>query len=108
MFEKLKKTDKVLFWIVMVAVICWLLIGIIGAFSGGIGVLLIGVILAAVLLLDYLIAGLFYFIAVDKGYNKKVYLHLCFWLGLVGYLLIIAMPDRGSNQQIANDELPDL
>ena len=108
MFERLKKTDKVLFWIVMVAAVLWLLIGIIGSFTGGIGILLIGVFFAAILFFGYYIAGLFYFIAVDKGYSSKVYLHLCFWITIVGFLLVIAMPDRGGNPQYANDELPDL
>ena len=108
MFGKLKKADKVLYWIVMVAAILWLLIGIIGSFAGGIGVLLTGVFIAASLILEYYIAGLFYFIAADKGYNRKVYLHLCFWVTIVGYLLVIAMPDRGGDPQFANDELPDL
>ena len=108
MFGKLKKTDKVLFWLVMVTAILWLLIGIIGAFAEGIGMLLIGVFFATYFIFEYYLAGLFYFIAVDKGYTEKVYLWLCFWIGLIGYMLVIAMPNRGSNPQFANDELPDL
>lgn len=109
MFKKLQKTDNVLYWIVMVAAALWLVIGQIASFGGGIGMLLIGAALAAYLILGYYIAGLFYYIAVDKGYSGKVYLHLCYWLSIVGYLLVIAMPDRGGVQRLdAADELPDL
>lgn len=108
MFERLKRADKILYWIVMVAAILWLLIGVIGAIDGGIGMLLIGVFCAAFLILGYYIAGLFYFIAVDKGYNSRAYLWLCFSITLVGYLLVVAMPDRGNTQQVVSEELPDL
>ena len=109
MFKKLQKTDNVLYWIVMVAAVLWLVLGLIASFGGGIGMLLSGVLIAACLILEYYIAGLFYYIAVDKGYSGKVYLHLCFWIPVVGYLLVIAMPDRGGVQRLETiDELPEL
>ena len=117
MFKKLKKVDSKLFWLGMVLAGLWVIYGLLGI-GGAFGVLL-----------NYYIAGLFYFIAVDKGYHAKVYLWIATLFGFVGYLLIIAMPDRGNNtcytgnsmfipennagNQINNlsvlyDELPDL
>ena len=106
MFEKLKKADSVLFWLIMIAVGLWLIFGLLG-FNEGYP-LLIGIGCAVGLLVSYYVAGLFYFIAVDKGYSAKVYLWIATLFGFVGYLLIVAMPDRGNNPQIVSDELPDL
>jgi len=33
-------------------------------------------------------------IAADKGYTERKWFHYCFWLGLIGYLMVCAMPDR--------------
>lgn len=33
-------------------------------------------------------------IAADKGYTEKRWFHYCFWLGLVGILMVCAMPDK--------------
>ena len=33
-------------------------------------------------------------IAADKGYTEKKWSHYCFWLGLVGMLMVCAMPDK--------------
>ena len=38
-------------------------------------------------------------IAADKGYEGKKYWHYCFWLGFIGYAMIIAMPDRKAQEQ---------
>lgn len=105
MFGRLKKVDNVLFWLVVVAACAWVVLGLLAAEFVG---LLVGLALAGVCFLEYYIAGLFYFIGVDKGYNGKVYLWMCALLPVIGYLLIVAMPDHGSNPQFANDELPDL
>ncbi len=73
------------------------------------------IILGSILLLwiAYLIAQEFYKVAQAKGYSEKKYLWLPFLLGIIGFLLVIALPDRGNiphNELIAkaNDELPDL
>ena len=50
-----------------------------------------------VIVLDYYIAKQFESAAADKGYADSKYFHMCFWLGLVGYLLVIALPDRKRN-----------
>ena len=54
------------------------------------------IILALLIVLQYYVAKQFESVAKDKGYADSKYFHLCFWLGLVGYLLVIALPDRGS------------
>ena len=33
---------------------------------------------------------------------------LPFWLGIIGYLLVIALPDRGNTPKAVSGELPDL
>ena len=37
-------------------------------------------------------------IAADKGYTERKWFHYCFWLGLVGYLMVCAMPDKTGRQ----------
>jgi uncharacterized membrane protein YkvI len=63
-----------------------------------------------VLVVDYFIAKKFEYIANEKGYEG--YFWWCFWVGLFGYLMVVALPDR---KQIKEDtehkkteELPDL
>ena len=71
-------------------------------------VVIILVACALVLWIDYLIAKEFYFAAQAKGYYEKKYLWICFLLGAVGYLLVIALPNRASTPKEANDDLPAL
>ena len=46
--------------------------------------------------------------------NGRFFRQLCkqiwlpFWLGIIGYLLVIALPDRGNTPKAVSDELPDL
>ena len=67
--------------------------------------LLIG---AVLIFLDFLIAGWFFEAAEAEGYHNSKYYWICFWLGLPGWLLVIALPDRGNAPQVVSDELPDL
>ena len=67
--------------------------------------LLIG---AVLIFLDFLIAGWFFEAAEAKEYHNSKYYWICFWLGLPGWLLVIALPDRGNAPQVVSDELPDL
>ena len=57
----------------------WLLIEIIGA-------------LMFAIMVDYLISKEFEFIAIEKGYQEKRYFWYPFVFGIVGYLLVIALP----------------
>ena len=37
-------------------------------------------------------------IAQDKGYEKRKWFHMCFWLSLPAYLIVCAMPDKTSRE----------
>ena len=65
-------------------------------------------IIAIILWVLYLIAKEFYAAALAKGYSDKKYFWFCFLLGMVGYLLVIALPDRRNTPKAISDELPDL
>ena len=56
----------------------------------------------------FLIAKEFYKAAQAKGYSEKKYFWIPFWLGIVGYMLVIALPDRGNTPKAVIDELPEL
>ncbi len=51
------------------------------------------VVIALVLVIDYLIARAFQDIAIMKGHNDGKYFWISFLLGFVGYLMVIALPD---------------
>jgi undecaprenyl pyrophosphate phosphatase UppP len=66
---------------------------------------------AAAVVVSYLAAKKFEAIANMKGYQG--YFWWCFWLGVAGWLMIVALPDRGTataadGNQLAKDELPEL
>ena len=71
---------------------------------------LLGVLIGACLViwLEWYIAKQFYEAAKAKGYYERKYLWICFWLTWMGYLLVIALPDRGNSVPVISDELPDL
>lgn len=71
-------------------------------------ILLVLFVLVALLALYYFIAKLFYEVAMKKGHGDKKYFWICFWLSWIGYLLVIALPDRGGAEKMISDELPDL
>ena len=43
-------------------------------------------------------------IAADKGYTERKWFHYCFWLGLVGFLMICAMPDKKLRRALRSGE----
>ena len=57
-----------------------------------------------------LIAREFSAIAEAKGYDGRRYWHVAFWLGLVGYLIIIGLPDKNTRnaQNLIASRLYDL
>lgn len=71
---------------------------------------LFGVLIGAFLVFCILwyIANLFFEVAKAKGFHDRKYLWICFWLGLPGWILICALPDRGNSVPAISDELPDL
>lgn len=48
------------------------------------------------IVIDWTVAKEFASIADDKGYREGRYFWFCFFLGIVGYLMVIALPDLGS------------
>lgn len=66
------------------------------------------VILFFQLALNYFVAKAFENIAYAKGNVGKIYFWWCFWLGIVGWLMVIALPDRSSLSNIETCELPEL
>ena len=69
------------------------------------------VIIAALIAIAYFVAKEFYYVAEQKGYAERKYFWYAFLLNWIGYLLIIALPDRGTNNTSRNfdiDQLPTL
>lgn len=63
--------------------------------AGPTTILLYLVLFAVVLCIDIFCAKSFAEAARDKGYTDRKYFWLCLLLPPVGYLLVIALPDRG-------------
>lgn len=71
-------------------------------------VLLSLAVIVALLYLQYIIAKEFYSAAVTKGYNNRKYLWYCFFLGMIGYLMVIALPNKIVTTNQSADELPEI
>ena len=71
-------------------------------------VLLSLAVIVALLYLQYIIAKEFYSAAVTKGYSNKKYLWYCFFLGMIGYLMVIALPNKIVTTKQSADELPEI
>lgn len=63
--------------------------------------------LALFVLLEWYIAKEFHNIAKMKGHWEKKYFWWCFWLGAVGWLMVIALPERKSAEPVG-DDIPEL
>lgn len=55
-------------------------------------------IIAVVLAIQFFIATEFYKVAKEKGYDSKKYLWIPFLFGIVGYLLVIALPNKNKSE----------
>lgn len=66
------------------------------------------IVLAFYIWLAWYIAKQFAEVAQKKGHYEMKYFVICFLLGAIGYLLVIALPDRGNSPRNISDELPDL
>ena len=53
------------------------------------------VVLAVAIAINAFIAECFYNIAYEKGFEERRYFWIPFIFGIIGYLLVIALPDRG-------------
>ena len=64
----------------------------------------------AFLVLDFFVAREFYLAASMKGWASKKYFFLAFFLPVIGYLLVLALPDRGtvSAGSFESRDLPEL
>ena len=61
------------------------------------------------IVINWFAAGEFYKLAEDKGYHSRKYFWWPFLVPIVGYLLVLAMPDRGGEQYaVYNNDLPEL
>lgn len=77
--------------------------------SGGVIVLYI-VILIVVLCLHGYLASNASDMANEKGYEKRKWFHICFWLGPIGFIIVASMPDLviRKNQNQTNELLGKL
>ena len=69
-------------------------------------VVLCMIVVAAAIYINYVIANKFRKVAIDKGHDAGE-LHvfaMCFWLGIIGYLYVIALPDRRYNNSHKGNE----
>lgn len=57
------------------------------------------VILIVALCLHGLLASKASDVACDKGYEKRTWFHMCFWLGFISFVIIAAMPDKKLREQ---------
>lgn len=65
-------------------------------------------ILIALIVIEYYLAEWFYEVVEAKGYHNRKYFWICFPLSFAGYLLVIALPDRGSAAVLSGEALPEL
>lgn len=70
---------------------------------------LIALVAIAFLILWYYVAAEFRRIAAMKGYDEPRYLWWTFFLGLVGMLMVVALPQKAAAPaEVKTDELPEI
>ena len=63
------------------------------------------IVVGIILFLNYLLAREFYAIAEMKGYEyHKKYFWYCFIFGWIGYLMVIALPNKAVFSQLSADK----
>lgn len=65
-------------------------------------------ILIVAIVIEYYLAEWFYEVVEAKGYHNRKYFWICFLLTVAGYLLVIALPDRGNAAVPSGEALPEL
>lgn len=77
--------------------------------ESGIVVFIVYLLIAVVAIgVSYYIANEFFAVASAKGYTEKKYFWICFWLGLPGWLLVIALPAKQNIIDTVSEELPEI
>ena len=67
------------------------------------------VVLCLLIWLNAFISLQFEQVAKAKGYYESKYFWMCFWLGAIGYLLVIALvPKNTIADKTSSDELPEI
>ena len=61
--------------------------------------IIVTIVAIIILIINYMIAKEFYNIAIFKGYTDKKYLWFSFFFSIAGYLLVIALPDCGTDKK---------
>lgn len=62
--------------------------------------------LLLLLFINYLVARKFEKIAFQKGYDTTIHsLAMCFWLGIVGYLYVIALPELKIHDNVNDNNI---
>lgn len=71
---------------------------------------IIFLVLIVVFVLNSVLASKASDIAEDKGYERRVWFNMCFWLGPLSYIIIAAMPDQllRSKQDLTNELLREM
>lgn len=57
-------------------------------------------IIVVALCLNGLLASMASDIAKEKGYKKRTWFHMCFWLCPISYVIVAAMPDRIMQEKV--------
>lgn len=58
------------------------------------------IVIVVALVLNGLLASKASDMAQDKGYDKRTWFHMCFWLGVISYIIVASMPDRTMQQKV--------
>lgn len=61
---------------------------------------LIFLVLVVWVVISYVMADKMKLVAIKKGYAGNIAFHSCFWLGIIGYLFVISLPDLVQRKQL--------
>lgn len=64
--------------------------------------------LISILVINYFVAKEFYEVSMMKRFFDKKYFWICFFLGIIGYLLVISLPDRAEVEEETAKDLSKL
>lgn len=121
--EELKRIDERTYsnlkWFSIIILICAAIAGFIYLYDTGdilpLVYVFMGSLVPVILVwVDFIVAAYFYKVAEYKGYHDVIYCRLSFYLTFIGYLLVVALPDRAvasvgtENNTTVEDELPEI